>query len=109
MRNNLRIYRGFVMDMSDTMAARLCELTVSQPGMPNAAARVGAWIVGYAQSNGGFPVELTFRQIQAATGCHNDTIRNSVEWLVNAGLFRTEDGAHSGGAHRATRFLEGSK
>jgi hypothetical protein len=93
------------MDMSDTMAVKLCELAVSQPDMPNAAARVGAWIVGHAHRNGGFPVELTFRQIQAATGCHNDTIRNSVQWLVEAGLFTTEDGARSRGPHRAVRFL----
>lgn len=105
MRNNLRISRGFVMDMSDILAAKLCELAVTNPDMPNAAARVGGWIIGYARQNGGFPVELTFRQIQAATGSHNDTIRNSVEWLVEAGLFRTEEGAHSRGGHRAIRFL----
>lgn len=109
MRNNRRINRGFVMSTSRTIADKLCALTVSRPDIPNPTVRVGAWIIGFALGKGGFPVELSYRQIQAATGCHNNTIRSSVEWLVDAGFFRTEPGSVRSGPHRATRFLEGAK
>lgn len=97
------------MDTPNPTAERLCRIVVQHPNIPNPTVKVGAWIVGRAADQGGFPVELTFRQIQAATGAHNRTIREAVERLADLGLFRTQAGAHSGGAHRAVRFLENDK
>lgn len=99
--------------MNDVLSAaqRLCAATTTIKSMPSPAVRIAAWLIGVAQKQGGFPVQVSYRQIQAGferdgvqvqgTGCHNATIRESLQWLSDNGLVTMQQGKHSGGGHHA--------
>lgn len=87
-------------------------LTVSQRNdIPNPIARIGAWIVGAASLTGGFPLEVTFREIHSGflrngvrvegTGCHLSTVARALVWLEECKIIRVESGKPSGFGHHA--------
>ena len=96
----------------DNVAVRLCCTVTETPEFSNPAAKVGAWLVGVAARTGGFPLTLTYRQIQRGfttndgkrvegTGCHNSSIRAALRALQESGMLTLEDGPHSSGQHNA--------
>lgn len=92
-------------------AVRLCVAVAQNHDIPSPTARIAAWLIGVAELRGGFPIEVSCRQIQLGvdqdgvkvqgTGCHNATIRESLEWLETRGLISISEGAYSGGGHNS--------
>lgn len=89
-----------------TPAERFCKLVAETPDMSNATARFGAWLLGVAGKTGGFPVELTFRQIRdgiegvtPGLGGRYETFHSSIDWYQSRGLLNVTptDRASSGG------------
>jgi len=86
-------------------AERFCRLVVAHPDMPNAAAKLGSWMIGVAANAGGFPVALSLREIQRGTGSRIETIKSSIEWLENKQVLSYEDGTqHIGFGHHARLY-----
>lgn len=93
----------------DITAVRFCKAVSTHPQMSNATARIGAWLIGAAAATGGFPLELTLRQIQTGftrngrtvqgTGSRPETIRASLEWLEANGYLNSVDGRRGGFGH----------
>jgi hypothetical protein len=77
-----------------------CTSVTDTPGMSNATARVGAWLIGAALKTGGFPVELTMKQFREGferngvvvegTGCRHETVKAAIKWLEKEGLLKVE-------------------
>lgn len=97
------------------VAARFCVVVEANPEITNATARIGAWLIGTAVKLGGFPVQLSLRQIQKGfsregvtiegTGCRMETIKASLEWLETSGYLHSEDSpAISGFGHHARLY-----
>lgn len=95
--------------MQPTASEKLCTLVVSDDDITNPAVRIGAWIVGAAKVRGGFPLEVTVREIQdgfshqgakvAGTGCHHNTISQCLEWLSERGFLTVKNGRTLPGGH----------
>lgn len=91
-----------------------CAALVGNPDMPNPAAKIGAWLAGVAQLTGGFPLELTMREIEKGfekngvriegTGNHSSSIRSAMDWLEDRGIIRTEEGRQAGFGHKARKI-----
>lgn len=97
------------------MAARFCLVVAANPDMPNAAAKLGAWMIGTATKLGGFPLSLSLRQMQngftrdgvevLGTGSRIETIKASLEWLQSAGFLKSEESSiHSGFGHHTRLY-----
>ncbi len=92
-------------------AVRYCIASTTLPHMPNPAARIGAWLAGVCSALKTDTIEVSYRQIQLGlsrggfffegTGCHNATIRESMQWLEQEGLIATKQGEYTGGGHHA--------
>ena len=90
--------------MSSDIAVRFYRAVVESLHMPDAAARVGAWMIGVALDTGGFPLELSTRQIKdgfvhgnlyiTGTGSHLEIIKEALEWLERYGHLQSVDGGH---------------
>lgn len=88
------------------IALAYCDLITRRKDMPNATARLGAWLVGVASRLGGFPVELSFTQMRDGfetpggridgTGSRTETIRASLGWLEENGLLSSTEGSPVG-------------
>ena len=99
---------------SVTQAERLCEQVVKDSEISNATVRISAWLVGVAALTGGFPVDLTYRQVRegytkngvyiAGTGSRIETIKASFEWLEKRGYLVTEEGSASGFGHTSRLY-----
>lgn len=97
-------------DVKDA-ALRVCLAASGEGGMSNPTAHIAAWLVGIASATGGFPIEVTRREIQfgynrsgvsyPGTGCHNNTIRDALQWLEHHGLIKMSHGEHRGGGHHS--------
>lgn len=82
-------------------ALAFCDL-VTRQDMPNAAARLGAWLVGAAHRSHGFPIELSFTQMRdgfdtphgrvLGTGSRMETIKASLSWLEQNGYLSSREG-----------------
>lgn len=91
-------------------AAKFCHMLVTRE-VPANAARVGAWIIGAAEASGGFPIELTMRQIGkgytkdgvtlVGTGSRWETITDALEWLEDNGVLRSSPGRGVGFGHQS--------
>ena len=100
--------------MQPTASAKLCSLVVDHDDISNPAVRIGAWIVGAAAVRGGFPLEVTVREIQegfvhegrevAGTGCHHQTISRCLEWLSDTKFLTVKEGRSLSGGH-ASRII----
>ena len=97
--------------VGSSLADSFCEVITRNPQMTNATARIGAWLIGAAYKTGGFPIELSFRQIGngftrngvtvEGTGSHATTIRQALEWLEENGHLKSTDGNAVGFGHRS--------
>lgn len=97
--------------MSDTLThgSKLCHVIASTPDVTNATARIAAWMVGVADITGGFPIELSYRQVTdgftkdgvivAGTGSRTETIKVAFEWLEARGYLKVEEGSAIGFGH----------
>lgn len=100
--------------MSTTYADRLCNLVAQTKDMPNATARIAAWLVGAAEQVGGFPVSLSYRQIKdgfarngvqvQGTGSRVETIKAAIDWLETRGMLQSIEGGASGFGHSARLY-----
>jgi len=98
------------MDLGD----RFCKFVSCTPEVSNATARIGAWLIGVAEQRGGFPVELTYRQIRdgiqvdddsiPGTGSRLETIKAAVQWLEDHGVLETSIGGPSGFGHFTRKY-----
>jgi dihydroxyacid dehydratase/phosphogluconate dehydratase len=80
----------------------VCDAVTKYPGMTNATAKVAAWLVGAAQRNGGFPIEVSVTQICdgmklgaftiAGTGSRPETIRAAINWLIEHQIIEATEG-----------------
>lgn len=94
---------------TNIQAERLCEQVVKSKDMSNATVRIAAWLLGAANASGGFPLDLSYRQVRdgynkegvyiAGTGSRIETIKASFEWLEDRGYLTTEKGNASGFGH----------
>jgi hypothetical protein len=102
---------------SPVLAERFCDAVVINYDMSNATARIGAWMIGAAKQVGGFPLELSLRQISEGftvgrvtvkgTGSRLETIKAALEWLEQEGLLKIEEGGHAGfGKHSRVYHME---
>ena len=99
---------------AERVALAFCHVVVNDPTFTNAAARFGVWLIGAADSTGGFPIELSMHQIRAGfekngvtvegTGARHETIRNSIDLIRGCGLFDVSDGKQVGGGHTSNIF-----
>lgn len=74
--------------------------------MTNATVRIATWMFGVAAISGGFPVELTYRQIRdgieinnkliPGTGSRHETIKASLDWLEENGILKSDNGKPTG-------------
>ena len=77
--------------MPNTLGDSLAERIANTPDISNATARVAMWIHGVALISGGYPVDVSYRQIQKGikladqsipgTGCRVETIKEALSWL----------------------------
>lgn len=81
-----------------------CRVICESPEMTNATARIGAWIVGHASKNGGFPVVLTPSAIRKGTGARHETITKALAWLESEGLISSEPAAPIGFGFTSRRY-----
>lgn len=83
-------------------ATRVCDV-MARHDMPNPAARLLGWLAGVAEITGGFPVEVSSRQIRegfttpsgeqiAGTNNHHETVMGSLAWLEENGIVKVADG-----------------
>lgn len=89
---------------TDAVAGSFCKLIAGDSSITNAHARMGAWLIGAASMTGGFPLELTYFEIQKGferdgvkvegTGSRYETIRAAIDALVEAGVLTVEEGKH---------------
>lgn len=94
--------------------AKFCRVVASTPEMTNATARIGTWMFGVAAASGGFPIELTYRQIRdgveinnktiPGTGSRHETIRASIDWLKEHGILTYSDGDPIGFGHMSRKY-----
>lgn len=94
------------MSSIDKVALSFCRLIAERPKLNNSDARIGAWIIGAAEMTGGFPIELTYRDIAKGferngvvvkgLGSRYETIRAAVETLEGVGALSTEEGKKVG-------------
>ncbi len=79
-----------------------CKMVARNPGISNATARFGAWLIGAADIAGGFPLELTTHQIREGfsrngvdvkgLGGRYETINASISWLESHGYLKVTEG-----------------
>lgn len=89
-------------------AERLCEIVITDD-INSTTVRTAAWLIGAAKVAGGFPLELSLRQIRegfkrdgaevAGTGSRLETIKASLEWLEQRGYLTTKTGNAIGFGH----------
>lgn len=93
----------------DQAALRLCVAVAENSEMPNTTARIAAWVVGTAQKLGGFPLEVSVKEIQHGfirgstgvdgTGCHHNTISAALDWLQENRILQVSSGRYLSGGH----------
>lgn len=99
----------------ENMGTRFSVAIIGKPDIPNVAVKVGLWLIGAASLAGGFPVEVSMRDIEkgfkssddveiAGTGNHSSSIRTALEWLEENDFIRTEEGRDVGFGHRAKKI-----
>ncbi len=99
------------MSSSAVLASNFCRLVTEQKGISNATARLCAWLIGVSDKTGGFPLELSLRQITdgfehngvkvIGTGSREETIRASLAWLEEHGFLQSTVGRQVGFGHAA--------
>lgn len=88
------------------VALSFCRAVAENPSINNSDARIGAWIIGAAERTGGFPMELTYRDIckgftrndvtVEGLGSRYETIRAALDSLEGLGLLTLEEGKDVG-------------
>lgn len=91
------------------IALHFCEAVPEHRSISNATARLGAWLIGAAHRTGGFPIELSLKQMQGGfirdgvrvdgTGCRIETLKAAILWMEKNSLLESVQGGRSGGAH----------
>lgn len=86
----------------NTLASSFCKMVATNSKITNAHARMGAWLIGAAEMTGGFPLNLTYTEIQggftrdgisvSGTGSRFETIRAAIEALKELGVLEVEEG-----------------
>lgn len=92
--------------VSKSLATEVCVRLSKVPEASNAAVRLAVWMLGVAESSGGFPLTLSLRQICRGfskdgeefkgTGSRIETVKASIQWLVENGFLDVSDGVYSG-------------
>jgi len=85
------------------------KVTYKHPDISNATARLAVWFIGAAELTGGFPLELTLRQINEGfekegefvegTGCRRETMNYAIEWLTRNKFLEVKPGSPVGFGH----------
>ncbi len=96
--------------LEDRIAEKFCQIVIENPDMSNATVRIGAWLIGAAKKTGGFPLELSIRQInngfirrgKKVEGARSRmlTIQEALRWWEDNGYISVKDGrVVTGGSH----------
>ena len=93
---------------------KFCQIVANTPDITNATVRTGVWLLGVASELGGFPVELTYRQIRdgfeinnkhiPGTGSRHETIKSTLQWLEEAKLLSHTAGSKVGFGHTSRHY-----
>jgi hypothetical protein len=94
---------------TETLNESFIDTIVKRSDMSNATVRIAGWLIGAAKATGGFPLELSFRQIAhgfekdgvvvPGTGSRLETVRDSLKWLEEHGYLKVEQGRPSRNNH----------
>jgi hypothetical protein len=97
-----------------TQADKLCTVVSQTRDMSNATARIAAWMVGAANATGGFPIELSYRQVKEGftkegkdvpgTGSRTETIKAAFDWLEEKGYLTVIEGSAIGFGHSSRLY-----
>lgn len=95
----------------EALPARVCYLVLSRPDISNATARIAMWLAGACASDRATSIELSRRQVSqgfvrdgekfAGTGCRDETVKASLEWLEAAGVITSTEGRSVGFGHQS--------
>lgn len=105
--------------LGNNLAERFCQLVAESPEMSNATARIGAWMIGAAIKTGGFPLEISMRQVThgfktrgpkrdrikvEGTGSKDITVRTALNWYEERGYLTSTQGEPRGFGSHARRY-----
>lgn len=100
---------------ADTLAGQLCRLVTDSADATPQTAKLGAWVIATALKTGGFPLEVSLRDIEFGfevnymdsliqippAGISRASIHKSLDWLEEAGLLKIDDGRPRQSGHPA--------
>lgn len=102
------------MNTQESMSRAFVDAVIARPKLQHAAVRVGLWLTGAAEQQGGWPVEAHIANFLHGIKRTNltipgirfrpETVKKSISALEEAGLLSVEEGTTELGGHVSKLF-----